>query len=94
MGTNMYLMNMFPTSTMRAILTFSPSYYETKPLSVMEAMACWKTVVAIPVGDVRLLVENGVNGFLVPTNDVIALVERIIHLTERLEIREKIGKKT
>lgn len=70
-----------------------PSCYEAMPLSLMEAMACGKPVIATPVGDVPLLVENGINGFLIPTNDVDALVDRIVHLAERPEAREKMGKK-
>ncbi len=70
-----------------------PSFHEGMPLSLMEAMACGKPVIATPVGDVPLLVEKGINGFLVPTNDVNALSDTIAYLAKRPEISEKMGKK-
>lgn len=70
-----------------------PSYHETMPLSLMEAMACGKSVIATPLGDVPMLVNDGVNGFLVPVNDVQSLVSVIANLAEKPEIRESMGKR-
>jgi len=70
-----------------------PSCYEAMPLSLMEAMACGKPVIATPVGDVPLLVEEGINGFLVPPNDVNLLVARIVQLAENPETGDRMGKR-
>lgn len=39
------------------------------------------------------MVEDGVNGFLVPFGDTNALAEKIIYLMEHLEVEKEIGKK-
>jgi len=62
-------------------------------LSVLEAMAMERPVVAYNIRGVRDLVEDGVNGFLVPFGDVKALSEKIKYLLEHPEIAEEMGKK-
>jgi glycosyltransferase involved in cell wall biosynthesis len=65
-----------------------PSFIEGMPLSLMEAMACAKPVIATNVGDVPLLVKDGVNGFLIPPGDPEILVQKIIHLYSRPELKK------
>ena len=69
------------------------SIREGLPRSVMEAMAMEKPVVAYNIRGVRDLVEDGVNGFLVPFGDVKALSEKIIYLMKHPAIIEEMGKK-
>jgi len=66
---------------------------EGLPVSVMEAMAMERPIVAYNIRGVRDLVEDGVNGFLVPFGDVKALSEKIKYLLEHPEIAEEMGKK-
>jgi len=54
-----------------------PSLYEGFPLSVLEAMAAGKAVVATAVGGTPEAVSNGENGFLVPAGDAAALAKAI-----------------
>jgi glycosyltransferase involved in cell wall biosynthesis len=68
-----------------------PSHVEGMPLSLMEAMACGKPVVATNVGDTRFLVKNGINGFLIPPNNSQAVVRGIAELSGRPELRNAMG---
>lgn len=49
-------------------------------LSLMEAMSCGLPAVVSDVGDLADLVEDGVNGYLVPPRDVAVLAARIVDL--------------
>jgi glycosyltransferase involved in cell wall biosynthesis len=66
---------------------------EGLPVSVMEAMAMEKPIVAYNIRGVRDLVEDGVNGFLVLFGDAKGLTEKILYLIEHPEIAEEMGKK-
>jgi len=57
----------------------------------MEAMACGKPVIATGVGDVPVLVNNGVNGIVIPPGKADQLAESIIYLAENPELRKRMG---
>lgn len=61
----------------RSDIYVSASSREGLPVSVMEAMAMEKPVVAYNIRGVRDLVVDGETGFLVPFGDVKALAEKI-----------------
>jgi len=65
---------------------------EANPLSVLEAMACGKPVVATRVGSVPTNVIDGLTGFLVPPGDATALVDRCLLLLSSAELREEMGR--
>ncbi len=69
------------------------SRHEGLPRVMMEAMAMEKPVVAYNIRGVRDLVEDGVNGFLVPFGDVKGLAEKILYLMEYPEVANTMGKK-
>jgi glycosyltransferase involved in cell wall biosynthesis len=69
------------------------SYHEGLPRAIMEAMSMERPIVAYNIRGVRDLVEDGVNGFLVPFGDVKALSEKIKYLLEHPEIAKEMGKK-
>jgi D-inositol-3-phosphate glycosyltransferase len=54
-----------------------PSDYESFGMVALEAMACGTPVIASEVGGLAFLVQDGVNGFHVPTREPAALAERI-----------------
>jgi len=69
------------------------SINEGTPVSVIEAMASGKPVVATKVGGVSSLVKDNVTGFLVKSGDVRSFSEAILKLLKNPEIRQKMGRK-
>ncbi|MGB3296751.1 MAG: glycosyltransferase [Phormidesmis sp.] len=67
------------------------SFAEGVPVVLMEAMMAGVPVVATQVGGVSELVEEGVNGFLVPPSDVQTLTERIRCLLADGDLRRRLG---
>ena len=65
-----------------AAVFVSPSDYEGMPNALMEAMALGIPVVSTdcPCGGPRMLIEHGVNGYLVPVNDAKAMAKAICEI--------------
>ena len=62
-----------------------PSYQETLPVVIAEAMAMGKIVIATDVGGIREMVEDGQTGFLFKPGDIGALkglMERVMDLPQ------------
>ena len=74
-----------------SIFAFTSSR-EGLPVSVMEAMAMEKPVVAYNIRGVRDLVVDGETGFLVKFGDINALADKIIFLMEHPNIAKAMGK--
>lgn len=68
------------------------SHMEANPLSVLEAMACGKPVVATRVGSVPTNVLDGLTGFLVPPGDVAAMADRCGLLLSSPQLRQEMGR--
>jgi D-inositol-3-phosphate glycosyltransferase len=69
-----------------------PSHYESFGLVALEAMAVGTPVIASEVGGLAFLVNDGVNGFLVPSRDPEALAERIYTLLLDSGCRQELGR--
>ncbi|MCV3216504.1 glycosyltransferase family 4 protein [Plectonema radiosum NIES-515] len=67
------------------------SFAEGIPVVLMEAMAAGVPVVATQIAGVSELVENNVNGYLVPPADVISLVNCIEKLLTDYQLRAAFG---
>ncbi|MBT9134928.1 MAG: N-acetyl-alpha-D-glucosaminyl L-malate synthase [Firmicutes bacterium] len=67
------------------------SSWEGNPLSVMEAMAAGKPVIATAVGGVPELVVDGATGLLVPSGDAAALAEEMSVLLHDAARRRELG---
>jgi len=69
-----------------------PSLRDGMPNAVLEAMACGKTVIATPVGGVKDVLVDEVNGLLVNVNDAEGLAEKVAEALIMPEKRESIGR--
>jgi len=68
-----------------------PSYREGTPKILLEAAACGLPIVATDIAGCRGLVEQGVNGYLVPIGDRVHLAEAIGDLCGDASLRAKMG---
>lgn len=74
-----------------AEMVVMPSHYESFGMVALEAMAMGTPVIASEVGGLAFLVQDGVNGFHVPSRDPEALAERIYTLLEDDNCRKRLG---
>lgn len=68
-----------------------PSYREGTPRSVLEAMATGRAVLTSDVPGCRDTVIDGKTGYLVPKRDVAALMEKMIMMIEKPDLRSAMG---
>ncbi len=69
-----------------------PSHYESFGMVALEAMAMGTPVIASEVGGLAFLVQDGRNGYLVPSRDPEALAERIYELLTNHNCRRELGR--
>jgi glycosyltransferase involved in cell wall biosynthesis len=69
-----------PAVTAALDVAVLPSYREAQGLTILEAMALSRPVVASNVGGIPEMVEDGVTGLLVPPHDAVALGVAITRL--------------
>ena len=69
-----------------------PSHREGMPLSLLEAAACGRPLVATDVPGCRDIARPGVNAFLVPLDDAEALADAIDRLAGDPELRRRFGR--
>ena len=68
-----------------------PSYREGVPRTLLEAAAMAKPIVTTDVPGCREVVEDGVNGFLVPPKNVERLAQAMLKLADDQGMRKKMG---
>jgi len=76
----------------RAHIAVLPSYREGLPLSLLEAAACGRPLVATDVPGCREIACPGVNAFLVPLDDTEALAAAVDRLALDPQLRHRFGK--
>jgi glycosyltransferase involved in cell wall biosynthesis len=85
------LSDQVPQQLARAGVFVLCSRYEGLPLSIIEAMCAGLPIVATDVGGVRELVEDGMNGFLVPAGNQATLSDCIDRLQNDITLRVRMG---
>lgn len=68
-----------------------PSLYESQGMAAMEAMSAGVPVVASNVGGIPGIIENQIDGLLVPPDDPEALADALAKLVENRELRRRIA---
>lgn len=68
-----------------------PSLNETFGLSIVEAFALKKAVIATDVGGIPEIIENGVTGILIPSKNSTILSEKIRYLSNNNELINYMG---
>jgi len=72
-----------------AILT---SQSEGLPVALLEYGLCKKAVVVTRVGEIPMIVQHGLNGFLVDSNQEAVFYQCLVNLIENKELRSQFGK--
>lgn len=76
----------------RAAVYCLPSKHEGMPMGVLEAMAHGIPAIATPVGGVPQIIQDGVNGFLIPVDGVDELSNVLAWVIGSPELRERAGR--
>jgi glycosyltransferase involved in cell wall biosynthesis len=67
------------------------SFTESTPMSLLHALAYRRPVISTAVGDIPSIIQDTINGILVPSDDPRALAKAILDLLEDAEKRNKIA---
>lgn len=70
-----------------------PSFAEGLPVTILEAMAAKKAVIATPVGGNTEIVVDGETGIIVPVGDHEQLAKAIMSLLQNPELAQQMGQK-
>jgi glycosyltransferase involved in cell wall biosynthesis len=81
-----------PAVTAALDVAVLPSYREAQGLSILEAMALSRPVVASDVGGIPEMVEHGRTGLLVPPHDDTALADAIVRLLTDHQVADTLGR--
>jgi glycosyltransferase involved in cell wall biosynthesis len=69
-----------------------PTLADPMPRVILEAMACGLPVITTPDAGHEEIIEDGVNGFIVPVNDAEAVAALLVRLSIDRELCERVGR--
>ena len=81
-----------PAVTAALDVAVLPSYREAQGLTILEAMALSRPVVASDVGGIPEMIEDGKTGLLVPPRDADALAAAIVRLLTNHPLADTLGR--
>ncbi len=81
-----------PPLALMDCFVFSSRWPEAFGLTLIEAMAAGKPVVATQAGAVPEIIQHGVNGWLVPADDPVAMAEGIARLLSDPAAADRLGR--
>lgn len=81
-----------PAVTAALDVAVLPSYREAQGLTILEAMALSRPIVASNVGGIPEMVEDGITGLLVPAHDPDALGAAIVRLLRDHPLADTLGR--
>jgi D-inositol-3-phosphate glycosyltransferase len=84
--------DVLPAYYAAAEMVVMPSHYESFGMVALEAMAMGTPVIASEVGGLAHLIQQGVNGFHVPSRDPEALAARMLQLLTHPTLRDELGR--
>lgn len=76
----------------QADIFINTTNYDNTPVSVIEAMACGLCVVSTDAGGIRYLIEDGVDGLLVPQNDAGAMAKAVLRIASSPELASRLSR--
>jgi glycosyltransferase involved in cell wall biosynthesis len=70
-----------------------PTYYPNETFGIVniEAMEAGLPIITTPEGGISDIIEEGINGYLIPQKDSASLAEKIALLIENPSLRRKMG---
>lgn len=81
-----------PSILCKAKIFVLPSLKEGLPLSLLEAMACGKAVVASDISGINDVIMNGKNGLLIPAGNPEALADAVLTVLNDENLRGRLGR--
>jgi len=76
----------------RSTVCLAPSRGESFGRTAAEAMACGRPVISTSVASIPEIIDHGLNGILVPGDDVDALASALIDLVQDQAVAERLGR--
>lgn len=67
---------------------------DDQPVSLIEAMACGKPIIATDFPGIRLTVKNKINGFLIPEKNISMITRALEELIKSQSLRKKMGQES
>lgn len=74
-----------------AMISVVPSRSDAFPFVIIESIALGIPVVASHVGGIGEIIRDGVDGFLIPPDDIEALADRLSRLLDNTSLRAELG---